>query len=39
MHFWSMQVSINTVTNVYTIPPYVPPKVLNSVACYETEKF
>jgi hypothetical protein len=31
-----MQVSVNTVTDIYTIPLYVPPEVSNSAADYET---
>jgi hypothetical protein len=34
-----MQVLVNTVTNNYTIPLYVPPKILISVADYETKNF
>jgi hypothetical protein len=34
MRFWSMWVSVNTVTNIYTIPLYVPLKISNSVAYY-----
>jgi hypothetical protein len=30
-----MRVSVNTVTNIYTIPVYVPPKISNSAADYE----
>jgi hypothetical protein len=30
-----MRVSVNTVTNIYTIPLYVPPKISNSAADYE----
>jgi hypothetical protein len=32
-----MRVSVNTVTNIYTIPLIVPPKILNSAADYETK--
>jgi hypothetical protein len=39
MRFQSMQVLVNTVTNIYTIPLYVPPKSLNSAADYETKNF
>jgi hypothetical protein len=35
MRFRSMQVSVSTVTNIYTIPLYVPPKISNSAADYE----
>jgi hypothetical protein len=31
--FQSLQVSVNTVANIYTILLYVTPKILNSVAC------
>jgi hypothetical protein len=34
MLFRPMRVSVNTVTNIYTIPPYVPPKISNSAADY-----
>jgi hypothetical protein len=37
MRFRSMPVSVNTVTNIYTIPLYVPPKTPNSAADYETK--
>jgi hypothetical protein len=39
MRFRSMWVSVNTVTNIYTIPVYVPPKISNSADDYETENF
>jgi hypothetical protein len=34
-----MRVSVNTVTNIYTIPLYVPSKIWNSAADYETKNF
>jgi hypothetical protein len=37
--FRSMRVSVNTVTNIYTTPLHVPPKISNSAADYETKKF
>jgi hypothetical protein len=39
MCFQSMQVLVNTVTNIYIIPLYVPPKILNSAADYKTKNF
>jgi hypothetical protein len=39
MRFWSMRVSVNMVTIIYTIPLYVPPKISNSMADYETKNF
>jgi hypothetical protein len=39
MHFRSMRFSVNTVTNIYTIPLDVPPKISNSAADYETKNF
>jgi hypothetical protein len=39
MRFQWMWVSVNTVTNIYTIPLYVPSKILNGVANYETTNF
>jgi hypothetical protein len=39
MRFRSMQVPVNTVTNIYTIPLDVPSKISNSAADYETKKF
>jgi hypothetical protein len=39
MRFRSMRVSVNKVTNIYTIPLYVPPKISNSAADYETTNF
>jgi hypothetical protein len=37
MRFRSMWVSVNTVTNIYTIPLRVPPKISNNAADYETK--
>jgi hypothetical protein len=37
--FRSVQVSVNTFTNIYTIPLYVPLKISNSAADYKTENF
>jgi hypothetical protein len=34
-----MWVSVNTVTNIYTIPLYVLPKISSSAADYETKIF
>jgi hypothetical protein len=39
MRFRSMRFSVNTVTNIYTIPVYVPPKISNSASDYETKNF
>jgi hypothetical protein len=39
MRFRSMRVSVNTVTNICTIPIYVSPKISNSAADYETKRF
>jgi hypothetical protein len=39
MRYRSIQVSVNTATNIYTIPLYVPPKISNSAADYETKFF
>jgi hypothetical protein len=39
MRFRSMQVSVSTVTNIYSIPLYVPPTISNGAADYETKKF
>jgi hypothetical protein len=35
----SMRVLVNTVTNIYTIRLYVPPKISNIAADYETKIF
>jgi hypothetical protein len=35
MSFRWMRVSVHTVTNIYTISLYVPPKISNSAADYE----
>jgi hypothetical protein len=37
MRYRSMQVSVNTVTNIYTIPLYVPHKISNIADYYETK--
>jgi hypothetical protein len=34
MRFRSMRASVNTVTNIYTIPLYLPPNISNSVAVW-----
>jgi hypothetical protein len=39
MRFRLMRVPVNTVTNIYTIPLNVPPKISNSAADYETKIF
>jgi hypothetical protein len=39
MRLRSMRVSVNTVTNIYTIPLYVPPKISNSAVDYEIKNF
>jgi hypothetical protein len=39
MLFRSMRISVNTVTNIYTIPLYVPPKISNIAADYEIKNF
>jgi hypothetical protein len=39
MRFRSMRFSVNTVTNISTIPPHVPPKISNSAADYVTKFF
>jgi hypothetical protein len=39
MRFGSMRVSVDTVTNIYIIPLYVPPKISNIAADYETKNF
>jgi hypothetical protein len=37
MRYRSMHVSVNTVTNIYTIPLYAPPKISYIAAYYETK--
>jgi hypothetical protein len=39
MRFQPIRVSVNTVTNIYTIPLYALPKILNSAVDYETKNF
>jgi hypothetical protein len=39
MSFRSMRISVYTVTNIYNIPIYAPPKISNSAADYETKNF
>jgi hypothetical protein len=39
MRFLSVWVTVNKVTNIYTIPLNVPPKISNSAADYETKNF
>jgi hypothetical protein len=39
MRFRSMLFSVNTVTNIYTIPLYVHHKISNSAADYEIKNF
>jgi hypothetical protein len=34
-----MRFSINTVTNIHTIPLYVPPNISNSAVDYEKKNF
>lgn len=38
MRFRTMRVSVNAVTNIYTIHLYLPPKISNSAADYEKKK-
>jgi hypothetical protein len=39
MHFRLMLVSVNTITKIDTVPLYVPLKISNSAANYETTNF